>query len=168
MGIPTLMAGGPSSGTFTAGPTTNRLGVYMYAGGGGAGPDPGCIGNRQGGYGGAGFYNKPITQPFSQPYSVGAGGNPNAGGPPGSSGGNTTMANVGTVNGGGGGPNQANVYASPGNQPGASLTISNQYRPGGSTGTPGATGSTAAGIGAVNPQVGGGSGFLVVFENSGT
>jgi hypothetical protein len=35
MGIPKLTAAGPSSGTFTAAPTANRLAVYMYAGGGG-------------------------------------------------------------------------------------------------------------------------------------
>jgi hypothetical protein len=37
MGIPTLISAGPASGTFTASPTTNRLAVYMWAGGGGAG-----------------------------------------------------------------------------------------------------------------------------------
>jgi hypothetical protein len=44
--------------------------VYMYAGGGGQ------SNNNSGGNGGGGFYNKPITQPFSQPYTVGSAGNP--------------------------------------------------------------------------------------------
>lgn len=122
MGIPTLFVSGPSSGTFTAGPNTNRIGVYMSGGGGNTGttglggmcppfPVPGGTGGR----GGFGFYNKPITQPFSQPYSVGA----NAG--------NTTVANVGTVNAGNNGspsPVQGGTGA-PGNQgsaPGASLS----------------------------------------------
>jgi hypothetical protein len=112
MGIPTLIVAGPASGTFTASPTTNRLGVYLYAGGGGLGG----AGNKTGGNGGGGFYNKPITQPFSQPYSVGGGG------------GNTTLANVGTVNAG----NAAspNVNGNAGTQPGASLSIPMTFRNG--------------------------------------
>jgi hypothetical protein len=35
MGIPTLLLAGPASGTYTASPTANRIGVYMFAGGGG-------------------------------------------------------------------------------------------------------------------------------------
>jgi len=91
MGIMTLSTQGPASGTYTAAPTANRIGVYMWAGGGGGG-----YGGGQGGYG---FYNKPITQPFSQPYSVGAAGNgaPSQGG---NAGGATTIANVGTTNAG--------------------------------------------------------------------
>jgi hypothetical protein len=46
----------------------------MYAGGGGGGGSGGPTAGA-GGSGGYGFYNKPITQPFSQPYSIGAGGN---------------------------------------------------------------------------------------------
>jgi hypothetical protein len=159
MGIPTLMAQGPTSGTYTAGPTTNRIGVYMYAGGGGSGPSMCCMAHRTGGNGGAGFYNKPITQPFSQPYSVGGGGAAN------SAGGNTTIANVGTVNGGGGGGGSPGAN---GNQPGSNLTITNLYRPGGS-GSSFSQGSTpAVGRGSLTPQDTGGAGLLVVFENSGT
>jgi hypothetical protein len=117
MGIPTLMVAGPASGTYTAAPTANRIGVYMYAGGSGGRRIPNA---SPGSPGGGGFYNKPITQPFSQPYSVGAGGttgnNPGAGG-------NTTMANVGTVNGGSG-------TSTPGDQPGSSLTIPMDFRGG--------------------------------------
>lgn len=146
MGIPTLYAAGPASGTFTASPTTNRLGVYMVAaggGGGGAGPI--------GGNGGFGFYNKPITQPFSQPYSVGAGGN-SPGNPAGNPGGNTTMANVGTVNAGNGGN-----PGTQGNQPGASLTYpARDFVVGGNFGQGG------------QPSSSGSPGVLVVFENNGT
>jgi len=121
MGIPTLFESGPSSGTFTAGANTNRIGVYMSGGGGNTGttglggmcppfPVPGGAGGR----GGFGFYNKPITQPFSQPYSVGA----NAG--------NTTVANVGTVNAGNNGSPSVvqggtGAAGNQGSAPGASL-----------------------------------------------
>jgi len=57
MGIPTLFQVGPASGTYTAGPTTNRIIAYSYGGG------PA---------GGFGAYNIPIAQPYSQPFSVGA------------------------------------------------------------------------------------------------
>lgn len=57
MGIPTLFQVGPASGTYTAGPTANRILAYSYGGG------PA---------GGFGAYNVPIVQPYSQPYSVGA------------------------------------------------------------------------------------------------
>ena len=121
MGIPTLFVSGPSSGTFTADASTNRIGVYMSGGGGNTGttglggmcppfPVPGGTGGR----GGFGFYNKPITQPFSQPFSVGA----NAG--------NTTVANVGTVNAGNNGGNSivqggSGASGNQGSAPGASL-----------------------------------------------
>lgn len=113
---PVLIAGGPSSGTYTASPTANRIGVYMWAGGGGGNNYNPNVGFPQGGNGGGGYYSKPITQPFSAPYSVGAGA-PNSG----QSGSPTTMTNVGTVNAGSGAPNNAN--ASPGNAPGANLVI---------------------------------------------
>jgi hypothetical protein len=95
MGIPTLITQGPASGTYTAAAGASRIGVYMWAGGGG-----GSNNGATGGNGGFGFYNKPITQPFSQPYAIGGAGT----GPGGSgAGGATNVANVGTVNGGGGG-----------------------------------------------------------------
>jgi len=114
---PTLYATGPSSGTYTASPTANRLGVYMWAGGGGGNNYNGTVGFPYGGNGGGGYYSKPITQPFSAPYSVGAGG-PNNG----QSGSPTSMTNVGTVNAGSGGnPNVS--QASPGNAPGATFPV---------------------------------------------
>jgi len=59
MGIPTLYSVGPASGTFTAGPSTNKIIAYTYGGG------PA---------GGFGAYVVTTTQPFSQPFSVGASG----------------------------------------------------------------------------------------------
>jgi hypothetical protein len=47
MGIPTRYTIGPATGTHTAAPTANRLGVYMIAGGGGGGG----VGCNQGGGG---------------------------------------------------------------------------------------------------------------------
>jgi hypothetical protein len=114
--LPRLAVSGPTSGTFTANPAANRLGVYMYAGGGGGstqGP------TRVGGGGGFGFYNKPITQPFAQPYAVGAGGN--MGESSAGAGGATNFTNVGTVNGGNGGMNTAGTA---GNQPGSTTNWS--------------------------------------------
>ena len=167
MGIPTLMVQGPGSGTYTAGANANRIGVYMYAGGGGGVTNNCCGPSRSGGFGGAGFYNKPITQPFSQPYSVGAGGNNATGGPPsGNAGGSTNLANVGTVNGGGAGTQGGG--GGPGSQPGSNLTIVDAFRPGGSGGGPG--GGNARFVGG-SGEIGGsnaGTGLLVVFENSGT
>ena len=172
MGIPTLYSAGPSSGTFTATPTANRLAVYMVAGGGGGGGNTAGSSGTPGGAGGFGFINKPITQPFAQPYSVGGGGpgganrncgQANAGG--GGAGGAVTFTNVGTFNagnGGAGGPGTANnPGGSPGNagtQPGATLTYpARDFVVGGSFGSAGSAGGS--------PGV---PGVLVVFENTGT
>ena len=115
MGIPTILLAGPASGTYTAAPTANRIGVYMYAGGGGHSS------SASGGSGGYGFYNKPITQPFSQPYSIGGGGNSTCMSAGANAGGATTIANVGTVNAGNAAP-AFNVGGNNGNQPGATLS----------------------------------------------
>jgi len=165
MGIPTLFNVGPSSGTFTASPTANRIGVYMVAGGGAAGrgsPNPeSANAGGNGGGGGFGFFNKPITQPFSQPFSVGAGGNP---GNSGNAGGNTTIANVGTVNAGnGGGPS---TPGNAGSAPGASLTYPvRDFVIGGNFGAQG-NGQSEMVMSAFGNA--GTAGALVVFENTGT
>jgi hypothetical protein len=88
---------GPTSGTYTA--NANALRICAYIGGGAGGNTQGIAGN--GGLGGAGIFYETISQPYSQPYSVGGGGaNAPLGG---GSGGSTTLTNVGTSNGGGGG-----------------------------------------------------------------
>jgi hypothetical protein len=171
MGILTLAAEGPASGTYTATPTANRLAVYMWAGGaGGAVTNNPAISGAPGGYG---FYNKPITQPFSQPYSVGAAGvtAPSQNGGPG---GNTTFTNVGTVNGGTGGPNNGNQGAV-GTAPGATLVgIRGQIA---YLGRAGSYSSMCGSFSVTNHQGygaggtyfnSGNSGALVVFENTGT
>jgi len=169
MGIPVLMSGGPGSGTYTASPTANRIGVWMWAGGSGGSPGGPMTGGQSGGYG---FYNKPITQPFSQPYSIGGGGNTNGPGPA-NAGGQTTIANVGTVNGGNG--NTPNSSGTSGNQPGASLVGPRvagaayyafyQY--------PTMCGTSFSlqegyGSGGYKAYYSGAPGFLAIFENTGT
>jgi hypothetical protein len=156
MGIPTLYAVGPSSGTYTATPTANRLGVYMMAGGGaGVGTSDFANSGGSGGQGGFGFYNKPITAPFAQPYS--------AGGASGAS----NFTNVGTVNAGNNGSVSNNMTGAPGNSgnaPGASFTYpvaGKQFVVGGSFG--------GGGAGAGGPMGSPGTpGVIVVFENTGT
>jgi hypothetical protein len=177
MGIPLVAVSGPASGTLTASPTANRLGCYLFAGGGGSSggawsANPGN--GAPGGAGGFGFYNKPITQPFSQPYSVGGGGNagaavgPSPGGylAAGGAGGNTTIANVGTVNAGNGG--NAATAGNSGNQPGSSQTFSlRSFIVGFTAGTAGAPGGFRMDNGGT-PGVAGTAGALAVFENTGT
>ena len=171
--VPTQYSLGPTSGTYTATPTANRLAVYMSAGGGGGGGARYDSVGGAGGGGGFGFYNKPITQPFAQPYSVGAGGNGQGGpggqpGNPGNAGGATNFTNVGTVNGGGGGAGNNNgmvgATGNAGTAPGASLTYPvRAFVTGTNTGSGGAGGGPPSGPGAA-----GQGGFLVVFENTGT
>ena len=156
MGIPTLYSVGPTSGTYTASPNANRIGVYMYGGGGAGGPagpyvDDAAVGGTGGG-GGMGFFNKPISQPFSEPYAVGGGS------------GNTNIANVGTANAGNAGSPYPGPAGSSGNTPGSALNWPNAGRGfvvGGSFGN----GGTGRGAQPGNP---GNPGVLVVFENTGT
>ena len=178
MGIPTRYSVGPTSGTHTAAPSANRMGVYMTAGGGGGGGSgvPGNTSGGSGGVGGFGFYNKPITQPFAQPFSVGAGGNGGNQPQAGNAGGATNFTNVGTVNAGTGG--NAGLAPGPGNSgtagnaPGASLTYptaGKAFVVGGNFGTQG-TGADPAGMDPPSGRAGsaGVAGVLVVFENTGT
>jgi len=63
--------GGP--GTFTANPATTAIVAYVIGGAGGsAGPHP--QGSQSGGQGGFAIYKSSITQPYTQPYSIGSGG----------------------------------------------------------------------------------------------
>jgi len=86
------------TGTFTAPSNANYIGAYMQGGQSGGNPvgpsQPPAVG-RSGKPGGFGYFGAPISPPFSQPYAVGAGGNPSAG-----SGGATNLATIGTANGG--------------------------------------------------------------------
>jgi hypothetical protein len=172
MGVLTIASNGPSSGTLTASPSASRLGVYMWAGGGGGGGGPSgspASPGGTGGVGGFGYYDKVITQPFSQPYSIGGGGNGGSqGGGSGGTGGNTTITNVGTVNGGGGGPGTPGT-GSTGNQPGATLSLpSRNFLVGATVGTGGGGGTQATNEAGPSPGGPGTPGCLVVYQNTGT
>ena len=103
-----------------------------------------ALGGGAGGSGGFGFFDKPITQPFSQPYAVGG------------AAGNTTIANVGTVNAGNAGNNasgpavQSGNPGNPGTSPGATISLN--------VNRTNVIGSVSAG----------GTGHIAVFENIGT
>jgi hypothetical protein len=168
--IATRSASGPASGTHTASPSANKLSVFLSAGGGGGGASSGCgpgLGGT-GGNGGYGFFNVPISQPFSQPFSIGAGGNGVFGyKSAGTAGGNSNLTNVGTVNGGNGGLGQPpGAAGSPGNAPGATYSTSTiQYKFLGSTYSQGGIGSQC--IGSNNAGSPGTPGILVIYENIG-
>jgi len=182
MGVPTLFAVGPASGTFTASPTTNYATAYIHGAGGGGGggvAGPYNPGGGTGGSGGFGMYAFPISQPFAVPYSVGGpgnGGGPgvSASAPGGGAGGSTTLTNVGTANGGaGGGSAPGGSTGATGNAPGASLTYpSRSFIVGsnfGLNGNAGGRGNVTM-EGQQNPGGGGGAGTegcLVIFENTG-
>jgi hypothetical protein len=155
--VPTLVAIGPASGTYTATPTAGRLAVYMSAGGArSGGGDPANGSGGQGGSGGYGFYNKPITQPFAQPYSVGG------------ASGATPFTNVGTVNTGNAGqsaaPGTGGSPGNPGTAPGAALDLTSPsvkrilITPSSGLGGIGNPGEPAG--------IAGSPGILIVYENT--
>jgi hypothetical protein len=157
---PKLTQVGPASGTFTKSPTANRLGVYLVGAGGG---QSGFSNSTRGGSGGFGYYSHPSPGPFSQPYSIGAAGTSSPfGSGPGNAGGNTSLTNVGTANGGlGGDGNGSPSNTANGTAPGATLDMSN-------------TANIAAQGGAFGFFVGEGAGrsgqngLIVIYENTGT
>jgi len=182
MGIPTLTALGPASGTFTAGPSTNRLAIYAFAGGGG-GAGTGYIGvGSGGGTGGYGFYNVPIVQPYSAPYAAGGAGGGGAygggqSGTPGSAGGNTNFGPTIAITAGNGGLTGYSGAGNPGSAPTATLIPPNRSFVVGLTpsttafgiaGNPGFARADMEGGQAGNPGNPGTSGGIFVFENSGT
>jgi hypothetical protein len=178
-GVLTLQAVGPASGTYTASPGANRLLVYMAGGGGGIGGFTG--GGLRSGAGGFGFWNKPITQPFSQPYSVGGGGS-SPGNGNGGAGGASNFTNVGTANGGNGTPYGGGSSGNPGNAPGSTISLGSNGFFGGPTNSTHSTNDPsqgtvrlATGFGAyaqanagAQNGIGGNGGVLIVFENTGT
>ena len=113
-----LFALGPTSGNFAANPTATRLGVYMAGGNGGPGTQ--CT---SGGVGGYGYWNVPVTAPFSAPFSIGASGYMNGYPSYGNPGGNTNLTNVGTANAGNGGNGGFANPGNPGNSPGATVNL---------------------------------------------
>jgi len=137
---------------------------YLLVGGGG-----------QGGNGGYGFYNAPISQPFSNTYAVGGAGSGGSGntvpGQAGTAGGNTNLTNVGTVNAGNGGQGggQGSASGNSGNQPGAAYTgWPRSFIGGFAYGNQGNGGRATCNCGNSTPGNPGSSGALIIFENTGT
>ena len=164
--------GGPSSGTYTANAAATLAQMYVSGGGGGNGsslPFQGSGG--PGGRGGFGIVSVDVTAPFSQPFSVGTGGNP--AGPannavPGNAGNATNMASTFTANSGGGGGG-AN-YRNPGSVGAAgnlSVTSPSTQLTHGSYpsvyATAGATSNNIISFGAQGQQ-----GLILILENTGT
>jgi hypothetical protein len=151
-----------SGGTYTANAAANRIAALLW-GGGGSGATGGSGGDYRGGNGGFGVWYKSITQPFSQPYSVGTGGagrnHPSSGsGNPGNA---TNLANVGTSNGGPGGSQNSQVGN--GSQPGSSFTpASRSFMVGTSYG------AGNQGCNSANPNSPGSVGGIFIFENTGS
>ena len=159
-----------SSGTLTSNANGTYFGIYAAgggAGGSGSGPD-----NTNGGGGGAGYYGyigHPFTPTFSQPFTIGSGGNPGARFSSGGAGGATSLANVFNFNGGNGGnrgqpgsvPGQGGNSGTSGNPD--AVSISSPFRfvipNAGGGGNGGNPSSTSGGAGS--------GGAIYVFENTG-
>jgi hypothetical protein len=145
---------GPDSGTYTASANANFIGAYIVGGSAGGvivGPNqPPAVG-RSGQRGGFGFFGAPISQPFSQPYTIGAGGAQN-----GQAGGATNLATIGQANGGN--------LTNPGTAPGAhfegqeSIPFQFMYD---------VKASGTSGPNSNNPPTSGRPGAILIFENTG-
>ena len=172
-----LAAIGGQSGTYTANANANRIAAYMAAGGGGGGSRDANQNNvgGDGGAGGYGLFSFSIPgHPFSQPYAAGSGGagntTPNGFQGPGVAGGQTTIANVGTANGGGAGVANNDQNGSDGTAPSATLDLTPSPGPARQIVIPGKTALGGQGKQG-NPQGGGqtgSTGALLVYENKGT
>jgi hypothetical protein len=107
-----------ASTTYTANPTATKILVYAIGGGGGGAGNQTDYGVQPGGNGGFGYYTAPISAPYSQPFTVGAGGTGGGQGNPGPSGSSTYFGPGPTplllVTGGQGGNHQS---ATPGGNP---------------------------------------------------
>jgi hypothetical protein len=121
---------GPVSYTFTAQPTATNLAIYLVGGGGGGGRSPPNNTAGPGGNGGFGYFSIPISPPYSQPFTVGGGGN--ATGTTGDPGGSTTFGSpvVATATGGSGGSGYSGgVSGANGTAPGATIDFSVAVNP---------------------------------------
>ena len=116
-----LIGDGPASGTFTPPAGTDSLTAIMSSGGGGTGAGGPSNTSGNGGDGLTVLATGSVTAPFSQPYSIGGGGNAgNFPGGSGGAGGATSIANFATVNGGNGSPSAQNSPSGSGNPGSAS------------------------------------------------
>ena len=177
--VPQIIVAGPASGTATS--NGNKYLAYSLGGGGGGGGGSfeGPRNGGPGGGGGMGVHTGSITAPFSQPYSVGAGGNGGASSnssSPGGSGGATSITNLFNSNGGGGGGTRNSPNAGGNGSASATDRVYN-----GHAGLANPTNNNAAvfvplsrgnggngGSGSYNPGGSGTAGFLAFFDNTGT
>jgi hypothetical protein len=173
MGVVTRMQSGPASGTHTASPNATYLALYMMGGGGGGGNNAGNPNPAQpGGRGGFGYFQAPVSKPFSAPFAIGGGG------PTTSTGGTTNFVlspnTTYTVNGGAGGSQNAtgNPGTGPGQSPNATFPQNSFYAGFGGPFGAGGGGAGASAMGQDNfvPNNGqaGQAGQLLIFENIGT
>ena len=155
------------SGNWTANPGANSASAFIKGCGGGGGgylnnvPSPQGPG-KSGGDGGYGYYFGPVTGGTSYAYAVGAGGGGGGFQQTGQAGGASQLTNIGTANGGGGGPaGPGNTNA--GSAPGAQADF---------TGNDGLMNPAGAGGAGTNTNgtggSGGQSGFILVYDNSGS
>ena len=116
--VKTFARGTNGTTTFTAQPTTTKLHLYMSGGGGGGGGANPYQTGKDGGVAGFGFFNVPVSQPFSVPFTVGAGGtggtNTGPGGNPGSAGTASSFNTNLVANGGNGGGGTPGSDGTPG------------------------------------------------------
>ena len=170
--VPVVIATGPASGTYTSSGNASSALIYMGAGGGGgsSGPAPSQNGYVDGGQGGYGFWNAPVSASTGYPYSVGAGGNGgNSPSPAGGAGGNSNVTNLATANGGTGG-SWPNSPGSNGAAPSATIGLTGKsFLAGFSVGAKGNRGSNNYNPGSpsfnpANAGNAGASGFLAIYE----
>ena len=111
--VPVAGSMNPTSGTLNS--NGNKIIAYALSAGAGAGGQTGSQAAGNGGVGMMALVSDNITPPFSQPWSVGTGGNggayPQGTGNPG---GATSLANVFNINGGNGGGRWAQSPGNPG------------------------------------------------------
>ncbi len=124
--VKTFVANAAGTATFTAQPGTSKVHLYMKGAGGGGGGGGGSQPGGVGGHGGFGFWNIPVSQPYSVPFTLGTGGtggttNPNAN--PGQAG-TASSFNTNLTANAGNGANKAPGPAS--GNPGTPGTITNE------------------------------------------
>ena len=164
-----LMVDNAGNGTYTANPGANNASMFVKGGGGGGGgynagvpANPGRNG-KSGGSGGFGFYFQPVSGGTGYDFTVGAQGNAGNNAQDGNAGGASNITNLATANGGNRGGSGGSNPGTTGSAPGAMTDLS------GSNIIHENKGQGGAGAGA-SPATGqpGKSGFILVYDNSGT
>jgi len=152
-----------TSGTFTAPGSFNQTVEYVAIGGGGGGGDTRSWSSHGGAGGGAGAVvasTAPFNGPFTKTITIGEGGTKGTQDNWGAPGGDTTIASVITVKGGGGGGGSGNATGDPTHMNGRASSDPNGGSGGGSayTGTEGSSGTYGYPGGDQSPPGGGAGG----------